>query len=614
MTELNQPNTSPSVQPPVVEAGRPVAVATKAAPGTTPATASAPSTGPGFTPKKPKQPRKIFGIDMRAILTVLGLTLFFVLAMVGVLIALRQRQSTEETRAPSAPESRPSAAVTQVGVCGAAFTVAEPGIINCEEATFNDDFSNSTLNSRYVKGGAGNATISNGVLQLAIPDVSTLINTDASVFIETNDKVSGDFETQVDIASISVPANTPASFRFAVDNLDKRVAIAWEQNAASTTSIVTQEFSRSTGQTTNRQVASVSASLDQMKFKIERSGTTVATFYDIGNGFVEFGEFTDIPGAVLVQALVNNLGIPNTSTIAFGLDNFILQCPEEITYACNSACDTDAQCQGVDEDYVCDETSNTCRLESNPTSVTCEAANVTYSCNSSCETDAQCQTANSAYVCFGTGTQKNCRLGTNTSSTTCAAPTYSCNSLCTTNAQCQGVNPNFICATVNDEQRCRLQTNTTSESCQATVTESYTCNSLCTTNAQCQTANSNYVCATVGNEQRCRLQTNTASTTCAVASSPLPSPTPTVGCNDTCVNNADCSNANHICYNGSCRLAANPDNAACAPAVSPSPVAQASPQPELPEQLPETGAEDLARWLVPGIGALMLGALALFFL
>ncbi|HYD34935.1 MAG TPA: hypothetical protein VD999_02615 [Vitreimonas sp.] len=76
----------------------------------------------GF-PAAGKQPRKIFGIDARSVMTVLGLTLFFVLSMAGVLTAIRQRVDQTPV-APTAPDSRPQAAVVQTANCSLSFVVA----------------------------------------------------------------------------------------------------------------------------------------------------------------------------------------------------------------------------------------------------------------------------------------------------------------------------------------------------------------------------------------------------------------------------------------------------------------------------------------------------------
>ena len=68
-----------------------------------------------------KGPRKIWGVDVRSLLTVFGLTAFFVVAMVGVIIALRTGAG-QKGLTPTAPE-RPSADVAQVANCSLTFNV-----------------------------------------------------------------------------------------------------------------------------------------------------------------------------------------------------------------------------------------------------------------------------------------------------------------------------------------------------------------------------------------------------------------------------------------------------------------------------------------------------------
>jgi hypothetical protein len=46
-------------------------------------------------------------------------------------------------------------------------------------------------------------------------------------------------------------------------------------------------------------------------------------------------------------------------------------CSEVVTYACDSACTTDAQCQEADENYVCYATTNTCRHQDFPEEEDC---------------------------------------------------------------------------------------------------------------------------------------------------------------------------------------------------------------------------------------------------
>jgi hypothetical protein len=136
------------------------------------------------------------------------------------------------------------------------------------------------------------------------------------------------------------------------------------------------------------------------------------------------------------------------------------------------------------------------------------------------------------------------------------------------------------------------------------------CNYPCTNTVDC--ANVNHLCY----QGRCRLIDNPTSSTCTMPGAtptPTPRPTatpvtvvPTYQCNENCVNNADCSNAAHICYNSRCRLADNPESATCS-------YPQGT-QPELPMELPKTGSDGLETWLKAGLGVLGVGAVLLLLL
>lgn len=182
--------------------------------------------------------------------------------------------------------------------------------------------------------------------------------------------------------------------------------------------------------------------------------------------------------------------------------------------------------------------------------------------------------------------------------------TFNCNTSCTTDAQCQTANAQYVCSQAHGN-RCRLDTNRASESCQP-ATGTYACNSTCTTDAQCQTASSSYVCS----QGNCRLNTALTATNCRV---PGQTPPPAaVGCNKTCATNQDCANTDHICYNGRCKLDEYVNSETCTP---PQVTKGGQPtQPDLPEELPETGAEDVKNWFFAGLGVLGIGALLLFLL
>lgn len=111
---LGNTNPTSTQQPPQVS---PMATAT-----TPPLVNKVGSTAPQTPSGSPKQPKKIFGVDQRALLTVLGLTLFFVLSMAGVVISLRQRINRQSV-APNAPDSQVSADVVTPANCSLSFLV-----------------------------------------------------------------------------------------------------------------------------------------------------------------------------------------------------------------------------------------------------------------------------------------------------------------------------------------------------------------------------------------------------------------------------------------------------------------------------------------------------------
>ncbi|MDQ3008363.1 MAG: hypothetical protein M3Q81_02085 [bacterium] len=207
-----------------------------------------------------------------------------------------------------------------------------------------------------------------------------------------------------------------------------------------------------------------------------------------------------------------------------------------------------------------------------------------------------------------------------------SAGTFACNSTCTTDAQCQTANGDYTCS-AEAGNRCRLDTNRNSATC-TPVVATYSCNSACTTNEQCATANSNYLCS----DGRCRLDSAPAQANCVPPTQPTP--TPTVGCNQTCATNGDCTNPAHICATTSdgsnkCRLAEYVNSTTCTPpqvnvgtqasrpplAMNPvNPVEPDQTQPVLPDELPQSGPEDWSNWLKAGIAALGVGAVLLLLL
>ncbi len=150
--------------------------------------------------------------------------------------------------------------------------------------------------------------------------------------------------------------------------------------------------------------------------------------------------------------------------------------PQPEKYACKSTCTTDAQCQTANAEYVCSVNhGNTCRLDSNRDSDTCQPAEAKFACNSTCSTDAQCQTANANYICHDD--LNTCRLAANPDNQSCnnpaqptPPPAIGCNEVCATNADCS--NSNHICYTTQDgTNRCRLANYLNSDTCTSPATQ-----------------------------------------------------------------------------------------------------------------------------------------------
>lgn len=133
-----------------------------------------------------------------------------------------------------------------------------------------------------------------------------------------------------------------------------------------------------------------------------------------------------------------------------------------IIQGCNEICNNNGDC-AVGMRCYSDGGQNRCRLATNPTSITCKAADTTQtslrSCNQYCVNNAECVTGLTCWNSY-------CRNPLNVQSTVCAEPTQQqlaliaqqCGQECSTNANC---NINLRCY----EGQCRLASNPSSTSC-----------------------------------------------------------------------------------------------------------------------------------------------------
>jgi hypothetical protein len=237
-------------------------------------------------------------------------------------------------------------------------------------------------------------------------------------------------------------------------------------------------------------------------------------------------------------------------------------------------------------------------------------------CNETCVTNVDCVEENNTCI------DDVCRLATYPESETCEEPVEPsptpeitptpivdayCGEYCDSNTDC--VQDDQTC--YNDE--CRLATNPTSATCEPEIVEpsptpetvAY-CGDYCSSNSDC--IQGDQIC--YFNE--CRLADYPDRNDCTapeqvVTTTTYVEPTPTVGCNENCLTNRDCSNNDQICYEGSCRLGSYPASTSCT--VPTTPINPS--QPKMPEELPQSGSDDLINWIKAGIGILGAGALLL---
>lgn len=229
-----------------------------------------------------------------------------------------------------------------------------------------------------------------------------------------------------------------------------------------------------------------------------------------------------------------------------------------------------------------------------------------YSCNSECTTDANCKTIGENYTCHETSNgDKFCRYIGNEDNLECKSPlcgdgviqegeacddgndvdTDDCRNDCTLPKCGDGV--------VQEGEACDDGNNVDTDSCKNNCTLPNCGDGILKSPEQCDDGNN---ISGDGCNANCNVENST------------PTPTPAPGCNELCVQNADCSNTAHICVttaDGSnrCRLDKYVDSTTCTVPA----------QPTLPPQLPETGPADWMNWLKAGLATLGIGT-ALFLL
>lgn len=517
----------------------------------------------------------------RNILAVLSLGFFFIIIIVGVLIAQKQLSDRNAT-APNAPASQPEAAA---GICSLQFTVPAPSTAPINFSCTKSSYANDNRNNDPASGGRYYLVTEKEVFrpgEIVVFDVVFLNPGTTRIDIEMNDNLGGSTMGQY------------ATF------LDSDCGVgAYNPQTKILTCTVEDVAPNSLAAQAHR------------SFRVRLSNSIPANTTIRNLVTMREVAINEDPGDQLAGGTAGRAADPTAAPRPAQSCEVTIRVeanptpPPTPTFACNSVCKTDTQCQSVDANYICYYSQNNdtttistaptgrCRLKANPTEAVCKATVTLPSPTPPASPRVSPSPSASPRV----------------SPTPTPSTTYACNATCATDEQCRGVNAGYICHP--DLKVCRLDTNRSSASCQPQQ-NSYACNSACTTNAQCQTANGSYICS----NGQCRLDSNPTATSCLPAS--YVPPTPAIGCNDTCSSNSDCSNPDHICSTTAdgtnrCRLADYTNSATCSkpPQTTASVPGQ---QPQLPEQLPQTGAFEFGNWLKAGVAALGIGAVLLLFL
>lgn len=703
-------SASPSVTAPVSPSFTPPAA---------PVGGTASTTIGGSTPPKSKTNKK----NMATIIGAAVLLLF--LAVGGVLVYRFTQTSPEDTIVPTQ---------SNAGSCTLTFTVEgeqqQPETYNCTTGAITEAFgaelntANFRVNGQPNSTATGNMIVGDGRLIATVPARSTNDTADPRTDLSYLKPITGDFQTQIDVLSLTSAGNNLGSARL---NIGAGV-IFLQHTTGNNWKVILQRNNGTTGSVLVAQQDLAAQSPVTLRFA--RSNGVISGYYRVGAGaFTKLGEFSNADAVNIFPAVRSdgfneaNLAspFPAQGEVRAIFDNFAVQCPENVpgTMACvkktyrdefnstttsyqllqekstfqpgetvvyyiettttnttnpiqidltdtlnqgltfvDSSCGANAfnsttkvlTCRQVQtttankyaatfrakiNDTVANGTviKNTANVTSAGITATSCEVNVTvtsttqsFSCNSTCTTDSECKTANGDYTCFDTGSGKFCRLQSNTTSASCqpgtGGQTYSCNSTCATDEQCRTANADYVCVDNNGTKNCRLDSNRASTSC-TPPSNTYACNSTCTTNEQCQGVNSNYVCYDTGNGKYCRHQTYATQANCQAVNQPTP--TPTIGCNQTCETNGDCSNPDHVCYTTDsgkkCRLADYVNSVSCTKpgtttttTTTPTPSTSTPVNPEEVEQLPVAGTQDLIKLLGAGAGALILGGLFILLL
>ncbi|PIR59906.1 MAG: hypothetical protein COU68_03260 [Candidatus Pacebacteria bacterium CG10_big_fil_rev_8_21_14_0_10_45_6] len=556
------------------------------------------------TTTPPMKQKKSFG--MRSILTVVGLSLFFIIAISGVLIAQRQSQ-VDAPVAPTAPVSRPSAA-EPINACQITFNVAfTPGQSISNTYTCDADCTDTNqctgVNSNFIcyRPDAGNGV-----------DQWTPNWFDSSVAIPAN--VGAGLATSFD--ALILPDNTVKQYlvrggelfvRTATIDTATKEAVGWTSWVGPNTAVTAET---GTGTLTSfagyvqkdgaiKQYAVkggelwVRTSTDNINWTLWDGPNVAANGFGSGE-FTSFSAYVQPDGATKqffikggALAKRDNAGgkcrlstlptandcqavvVPGTATCtskkAFTDFSTIttsteltsatpLKKGQEFVYRITAKGGTTPAANVTITDQLPAELTYVGPVGDSVITHSNGLVTVTYPTVGEAPKVAEFKVKVAATTVAGANVINKATIKTEganpsecsvTLKVEAAAADYSCNKPCTTTTQCQDTTKggNALYSCDTVSNTCRLTTNPTSTTCEAKV--AYVCNSDCTgdtAEADCKAVNNDYTCS-AAQGNKCRLSTNLASSECKPKEN-------VYSCGVTCTTTDQCKSYNtaYVCH------------------------------------------------------------------
>lgn len=234
-----------------------------------------------------------------------------------------------------------------------------PTPLSCAAGAYDEQFTDSTLDAKVAKGGAGTLTMLNGV---GVAEILSSIAADRQVVLGSTSMITGDMHASVDVRDFSsTPGQDVVLGRLAlsVEADYPTYQLDWRKGANNASQIVAQQTPATTGGATNVTTPINIPANSVVTLRAIRVGSSLKMYYQIaGQNNVEVATFTTA-AALRPRFALANAG--TTESTRASVDNFKLICDTDVDNPpgqCAASCSNDDQCGG---DLTCND--GMCRNE-----------------------------------------------------------------------------------------------------------------------------------------------------------------------------------------------------------------------------------------------------------